>query len=207
MPALIGRRFTRLGFAGSVGVAVGVAVIVAAGGCSSGPKSTRVQTADIDQGIPKVRESLAESAFSKSRDGASAPAVLVALRPDNLSNERLSESDQAVPVSRVLLDPGVMELLRSKNVRISVTPGERDRLVYFDPGSPPPGLRPEDRPTHGLKTEYRSRTRAASLSSGPTDARRDFFNVTYTIVDLRSGKTEWAADFDISRVGFGLVAD
>jgi hypothetical protein len=194
-------------------------LLVLTAGCASGPRSTRVQPADVDRGLPAIKQSLAESSFITRRDGSSSQAILVALRPSNLSNERLSESDQRVPVSRVLLDPGILDLLRASNVRVSATPAERDRLVYWttqsagdstggweDRALPP--VRPEDWPTHGLKTEYRSRTRIASLSgNSPADARRDFFNVAYSIIDLKTGSVEWAGEFDVSRVGFGLLAD
>lgn len=176
-------------------------------GCAGGkPQTTRLTAADILIATDVVREKLAASPWLASRNETSPELTLEAQPATNLSNERLSRADRSVVVSRVVTDPGVLELLHSKNVQLVSPQGAANVLARYASviahAEPAP-------PTHALRAEVRTLTRQASesASSAPASLRTDTYSVSYSIVDIRRGQVVWADDFEFKRVARGLTAD
>lgn len=196
------------------GLALCVACALLAG-CATGGRvqgqSTRFRAADMLVATDEITDSLAASSFLAGRSADSQPPIrLYVLPAENRSTERLSRVDGSVMMSRVALDPRMMDLLRSKNVEIYY-PDDTEQLLkrfFVDVPGGPTSMDARPGPTHFLMGEVRSITRqAGQQAEAASDARSDFFSVTLRIVDAGSSASLWAHDVRVRRVAHGVVAD
>lgn len=184
-----------------------VVLLVAFVGCSSGRgESTRIRGEDILVATDQVRERLAGSDFLARRGPGDAEIRLAPGRLRNLSNDRLGKGDQLVAVRRVLGDQGLLELLKAKNVRVIMPPKEAE--AYAAELARAPEAFRATLPTHALRAEFRSLSRAGTESaSQPSNVRKDTFIVDYSILDMASSAIVWQDSFEITRVARGLLVD
>lgn len=176
--------------------------------CESVPRTTRYQAADIDLSVESIQQQLVEHPFIQSRDESSPPIRLMPFELENQSNERLSRVDQWAAVSRVFLNPDVLELLGEKNIHVVMPPDATHRLEQFGVD----GLRDRtvDRElaTHAIRAVFMSSTRVAGDGSGDVaDARRDDFLIDYSISEVDSGRMVWSGAVEIARYAHGVLAD
>lgn len=185
-------------------------------GCGSQVRSSSYTAADMEMSVLEVRDQLASSRFLSVRTADSTPMILMPTRMSNFSNERISRVDQWAVISRVFLEPNVLELLRSKNISVLLPPeGERITSSYSaGQGSSNTEIdylsgSTVATPSHYINARFSSITRATSDDSGEgiADLRKDLFMMEYTIVDARSRETVWAGSTEIARVAHGLLAN
>lgn len=185
-------------------------------GCGSQVRSSAYTAADMEMSVIEVRDQLASSRFLSARDADSTPMVLMPTRMANYSNERFSRVDQWAAISRVFLEPDVLELLRSKNISV-VLPMDGQRVTHsysVREGESGAGLdymsaEVSAAPSHFINARFSSITRASEEDSGDglADVRKDLFLMEYTIVDARSRETVWAGSTEFARVAHGLLAN
>lgn len=182
-------------------------------GCNA-PMTSAYTAADMEIAVDDVRDQLASSRFISSRDADSEPLVLVPTKMSNESNERLSRVDQWMAMSRVFLNPAVLELLRSKNISVVLPPdGERIKNAYTEEGSGAGfqyiDITSRSAPTHVINATFSSITRAADDDgmNDISDTRKDLFLIDYTIVDLSTRGIVWAGSNEFSRTAHGVLAN
>lgn len=199
---------------------LGLLLLIAMTGCSSGPQSTAYTATDMDIVVNDMREQLSASAFLTGRDQRSEQIVLVPLKMENFSNDRLSRVDQWTAISRVFFEPTLVSLLQSNNI-VLVLPADGQRVVGMirggggqesdsDLNSDPYQLSESSAltPTHAVNARFESITRAASQKNGElSNIRKDLFIVSYTIVDLQTRETVWAGSNEFTRLARGVLAN
>ncbi len=193
----------------AVATVVGVAGLLA--GCEGGgPKTTRLQAADLQVAAGSVAEQLAASDFMKTR-GPDAPPILLALEPaTNASSDRLSRVDRLGIVTRVAYSPAMQDLFRAKNVGMRVYQQDEGTIRRYGMGDPAvmASLRAGEKPTHLMRAEVRTLTRQAGEGAkNPAALRSDTYLINYTIVELQTGRVQWSGDYDFQRFARGLTAD
>ncbi|MDQ7013940.1 MAG: hypothetical protein Q9O74_08615 [Planctomycetota bacterium] len=180
----------------------------AAIGCATPPpqRTTRLADADLTQAVLTVREQLAESAFLRSRDETSPEARLVVRRVENLSTDRIAIAEQWSLVLRLLAAPNTQELLQNKRIVVQLPP-EKVRLLERG------GLRfdefaQESWPTHMLKAQIASATRAGSLAgSRDADVRKEYYLLSFAIEEIQSRELVWQGTTEVAREVRGSVID
>lgn len=185
-----------------------------AAGCATGGvnqgQSTRLRASDMLVATDEIAQALSESPLMASRSADSPVMRLYVLAAENRSTERLSRVDGSVMMSQIVLDPRMMDLLRSKAVEIYYPDDTAASLREFY-GSLPGGPDAQDqRPgaTHYMTGEVRSITRqAGQAANAVSDARTDLFSLTVRIVDASSSAALWAHDARVRRLARGVVAD
>ncbi len=218
-------RTARLGF--GVLILAGALSVGLGGGCASGGAkggSTRFTVSDIEYTSAELSAQLAGASFLQGRGPGSPEIRLMPGEFANISTERIGEADRWVMISRVLHDPGIFELLRSKNVSI-VMPEQRRRLferfaiadaaghdVTLEDGGvvhQPATVRFEDASiaTHALNTTFLSATRTATDNDDDANERKELFVVQTEIIDLGSGRAIWSGQTQFARVARGLILD
>jgi len=190
-------------------------------GCAtSTPHTTRLADADLTQVVLDMRAQLGESDFLAHRTADSPEARLVLRRVENLSTDRITIAEQWSLAARVLSEPEMQHLLRSKNVILQLPP-EKIRLLetYGQSTSNPqsgtlfPSLQPENQPTHLLRSQIASATRAGavetsrSLHTPQTNIRKEYYLLTYVIEDLQSRELLWQGTAELAREAEGTVVD
>ncbi len=191
---------------------------IALTGC--GPTRARTSTytaADMDIAVVEIRDKLASSPFMSTRSSDSPSLVFQPNRMENLSNERISRVDQWAVVSRVLLDPSMLEMLGSKNITVTLPPvGERITNSYLSAGTDADSganltFAPQSNllPTHMVDARFSSITRASSEDEdgGLADVRKDLFLMDFTIFMVRTREIVWAGSVEFARVAEGLLAN
>jgi hypothetical protein len=194
-----------------LGVLIGVALAGVGGavsGCASAAqaKTTRLAHSDLEQAVLEIRAELSESRFMAERGPDSPEARLVLRRVENVSTDRIPASEQWSLASRVIAHPGMQELLRSKNVAVQLPP---ERIAMLERGGIEfPDLEPEDRPTHLMRAQIASGTRAASLAGGRrADIRKEYYLISFAIEDLQEREVLWQGDAELAREVQGSVID
>lgn len=187
------------------------AVCVAASGCQGPPpaRSTRLTHADLTEAALSAREQLAQSRFLQGRTGSSPEARLVVRRVENLSTDRIPLAEQWSLVARLLSDPGMQELLRSKAVVVQLPPEKVELLERG--GLEFPALRPENLPTHMLGAQISSATRAGALQRGGSqlrsDIRKEYYLITFDLEDIQTRELLWQGTAEIAREAEGTIVD
>jgi len=197
---------------GAAIVAAAALVFVACGtGCeASGPKTTRLQAADLQIAAGTIAEKLAASEFMTAR-GPDAPPILLALEPaTNASSDRLSRVDRLGIVTRVAYSPSMQELFRAKNVGMRVYQQDEGTVRRYGMGDPNvmAALRAGEQPSHVMRAEVRTMTRQAGEGTkNPASLRTDTYFINYSIVELKTGRIQWTGDSEFQRFARGLAAD
>lgn len=190
-----------------VGLVMVIGLMVA--GCGAPPaRTTLLRPSDMELNTQQIAEQLAASEFLRDRAADQGePIILQPERLENLSDNRLSAGDQWVAMSRVLLDPRMLELLRSKNVRVQMPRLRSDAVARA-------GLtinEPEAQvaPTHLFRGTLRTIARAGGGQDVASEStqRRDTFQFEYTIVDARSRQVVWGGQSELARRAFGSLID
>lgn len=189
-------------------ISLAVCAACALGACAAGKaqRSTRIADADLTQAVLTMRQQLAESRFLRERDASSPEARLVLRRVDNLSSDRIPIAEQWSLASRVISDPGMQELLRSKRVVVQLPP---EKVALLERGGMEfPDLRPEDEPTNLLEAQIASGTRAGSLAGGrEADIRKDYYLISFVLEDLQGREVLWQGTAELAREAEGSVVD
>lgn len=198
----------RRGFILAGVVLAGAALLLGAPGCASAAqaRTTRLASADLDQAVLELRDELAASRFLAGRGGGSEPVRLVLRRVENISSDRVPVAEQWSLASRVISHPGMQEMLRARNVLVQLPP---EKIALLERGGLEfPALEPEDRPTHVMRAQIASGTRAASLAGGrAADIRKDYYLVTFVVEDLTSREVLWQGDAELAREAEGSLID
>ncbi len=192
----------------AIGACAGAVLCASMPGCVSArhARSTRLAGADLEQAVLEVRGELAESRFLAGRGEDSPEARLVLRRVENVSTDRIPVAEQWALPARVISHPGMQELLRARNVSVQLPP-EKAALLERG-GLEFPALEPEDRPTHLLRAQIASGTRAASLAGGrDADIRKEYYLITFVIEDLQGREVLWQGDAELAREAEGSVVD
>lgn len=208
-------------------------------GCATTPplRTTRLTDADLTQAVLAIRDQLAGSDFLAGRTADSPQARLVLRRVENLSTDRISVAEQWSLAARILSEPEMQALLRSKNITLQLPP-EKIRLLETQrqplsksqgrglsrPQSGPgfPALKPEHRPTHLLRAQIASATRAGSfppgrgllgplqnrtLSNPKTNIRKEYYFITFVIENLQTRELLWQGTAELAREAEGTIID
>lgn len=178
-------------------------------GCASPAwaQTTRLTGDDLRESSAGVSESLAQSNLLAGRDAASPVMRWRLTRAENISNDRLSEVDRWMIVSRVFFAPGMLSMLRDRNVELYMPEIDAEALRRY--GEPvAAGTQPVDH-THVVRAEVRNLSRRAAPggSQNVSDLSTDTYTILYTIVELPSGRTAWSGQFEIKRVALGKIVD
>lgn len=180
-----------------------------AAGCASTPRrdaSTRLRWEDVDVAVNDVRDQLAESDFLAGRGEDAGAVRLVLRRVENISSDRIPVGEQWSMVSRVVSHRGMQELLRERGVTIQLPP-EKVALLERE-GFDVPALEPEHSPTHAMRAQIASATRAGAESGGgPADVRKDYYLITFTIEDLQGREVLWQGASEFAREARGVLID
>lgn len=178
------------------------------GACSSTrpSRSTRLVDADLTQAVLDLRDQLADSRFLAERSADSPEARLVLRRVENLSTDRIPPAEQWSLAARVIGDPGLRELLRSKRVSVQLPP---EKVALLErAGLDFPDLEPESWPTHLLSSQIASGTRAGSTHGGrDADIRKEYYLITFVIEDLQQREVFWQGTAELAREAEGTVID
>ncbi|MEZ6243532.1 MAG: hypothetical protein R3B57_10875 [Phycisphaerales bacterium] len=183
-------------------------------GCAQSPRrgaTTRFTISDIEYTSAELSAQLAAAPFLQGRAPDSPEIRLMPGEFRNVSNERIGEADRWAMISMILYDPGIFELLRSKNVSI-VMPEQRKRLferfaiAQEIPGQTPPTIvfGENSIATHAINTTFLSATREATDTAG-TDERKDLFLIQTEIIDLGTGAAIWSGQTRFARVARGVI--
>lgn len=182
--------------------------------CAPAQRTTLLRASDTLLSAELVLEQLAQSPFILSRSHASERLVLRPHPLENLSDNRLSRGDQWAAMARVLLDPRVLGLLRSRNIAVQMPPLASSALERAGLSvSEPPG---QETPTHLFTGRLRSITRAGGPGAegesgagggGARTERTDRYFFEYTIIDARSRAVEWAGAAELARRAHGSLID
>ncbi|MBA4028372.1 MAG: hypothetical protein C0475_04450 [Planctomyces sp.] len=188
----------------------------AAVACAAQQRTTLLRASDTLLSAQRVLEQLAQSDFILMRTQSSERLVLRPHPLENLSDNRLSRGDQWAAMARVLLDPRVLELLRSRNIVVQMPPLASDAVARagLTVREPPAELAP----THLFTGRLRSITRAgapeADAGAGERRGagsertqRTDRYFFEYTIIDARTRAVEWAGSAELARRAHGSLID
>lgn len=186
--------------------AVLCSALLAACSTSQHIRTTRLADADLTQAVLEMREQLGASAFLTERGADSPEARLVLRRVENLSTDRISIAEQWSLAARVLGDAGMQELLRAKRVTVQLPP---EKVLLLQRGGLEfPDLEPESWPTHLLRSQIASGTRAGSLAGGrDADIRKEYYLITFVIEDLQGRELLWQGSAELAREAEGTVVD
>ena len=179
-------------------------------GCAGtpAPRTTLLQARDIESTTTDVREALASSEWLATRSSTSDPALLQPQPLVNISDNRLTPGDEWAAMSRVALNPAILDLLAGKNIRVQMPALVNDRLGGVSAQSIEPAA--SIAPTHLLSATLRSLTRAADQRgrlSGESTVRKDTFLVEYTVTDVRTRTVVWSHTSRFARVAEGSLVD
>lgn len=178
-------------------------------GCASPAwaQTTRLTGDDLRESSAGVSESLSQSDLLAGRDSASPVMRWRLTRAENISNDRLSEVDRWMIVSRVFFAPGVLSMLRDRNVELYMPEVDVQTLrTYGEPVAA--GTQPVAH-SHVVRAEVRNLSRRAAPGGGESvsDLSTDTYTILYTIVELPGGRTAWSGQFEIKRVALGKIVD
>jgi hypothetical protein len=175
-------------------------------GCAStgGAQSTRLQGDDLREASGSVSEALAQSSLLSGRSPANPPMLWRLTRAENISNDRLSDTDRWMIVSRVFFAPGMLSLMRDRSVELYMPEPDAETLRRF--GETVAASTQPVQHTHVVRAEVRNLSRRAGKGQ-LSDLSTDTYTILYTIVELPSGKTAWSDQFEIKRVAFGKIVD
>lgn len=184
-----------------------VAGITCLPGCSSPQRTTLLRASDIEVNTQQMVDGLASSPFLSARTADSPKAVLRPERLVNLSDNRLSQGDQWAAMSKVLLSPNMLELLRSKNIVVQMPALKSDAIARAGLTINEPAA--EIAPTHIFSGRLRSLTRAGGGDDAGSDRvqRRDTFMFEYSIYEIRSREIMWSGQSEFSRLAHGSLID
>lgn len=195
---------------GVLAISACMALPLASGCASRGPvddgRSSVYQSQQLASAADKVRQSLAISEFLQGRTAASPEIRLLCDKMENFSSDRLTRTDQLAAVWRVASDDGMLELLRSRNVKVYFGPRDDDLLAAVVGTDWRKWSSPE-KPTHILGARFASLVRSGGAAGQLTDTRSDDFIVTFTILDDRSGQQVWSDSARFKRTSRGLQID
>lgn len=169
-------------------------------------RTTRLADADLTQAVLSIRQQLADSRFLAERSADSPEARLVLRRVENLSTDRIPVAEQWSLASRVIGDPAMQELLKSKHITLQLPP---EKIALLERGGLEfPDLEPESWPTDILSSQIASGTRAGSLTGGrDTDIRKEYYLISFTIEDLQQRTILWQGTAELAREAEGTVVD
>ena len=191
-------------------------------GCAStarrGGETTRLTGSDVLEAADELRDQLATSEWLASRTtGEHLPVWLQPTELENRSSERLTRGQRLALVTRVLYEPGVLELLRERDIAVLMPPTDESALR---PLLPPQDQARYDRltargqvyrptePTHLPSGRISSISRAAAVRGfGPADERKDVYLVDLTVSDAETREVVWTGSYTIARVASGLLID
>lgn len=180
--------------------------------------SSTAITADLlIEATDDFRNQLAASDWLAQRTNASTTINLQPDRVRNLSNERLTPGAQRALLSRILFAPGMLELMRTKNINLLnfAAPTEATSAASFagpaennlGPPMPSASVTFGPKPTHFLNAEFRSISRAAAQTGRPipddpsglragqtADVREDLFLIDTTIVTTDRRNVVWQGE-------------
>lgn len=181
-----------------IGVAAMVVCVLACG-CSSGPRSTRLQEDDFVAITDAMAESLATSDFLKGRTSHSPEIVLTLQKILNLSTDLIPEGERWYLIERVFDSVPIQTLRRDKNIRV-IRPADhvkagKDKGLFIQTGDV------VAMPTHVLTATFRTITRSGGNS------RTEVYGCQYEIVQLTTGDVVWSEMFEFKRQAFGRSWD
>jgi hypothetical protein len=188
VPAQIIRRRELLAWAMC---SVGAVLSTCSGG---GPKSSRLETADIEFTARELAAKLSASDFLRERT-ADSPRITIAItRVENLSADVIPEADRWYLMARVRDSQGVQELLRLRNV-VFLLPAVYEQAVNAE-------VAPEStRPTHEMLATLHSSTRSAGRD------RTDAYLCEMRITRLDTGEVVWSDIVEFKKTAFGKSYD
>ncbi|MBK7404237.1 MAG: hypothetical protein IPJ41_06285 [Phycisphaerales bacterium] len=194
------------GFVLNSALAACLAGVLAGCAATRPQRSTRLADSDLTQAVLSMRQQLADSRFLQERDDASPEARLVLRRVENLSSDRIPIAEQWSLASRVISDPGMQALLRSKRVVVQLPP---EKVALLERGGMEfPDLSPEHEPTNLLEAQIASGTRAGSLAGGrDADIRKDYYLLTFVLEDLQGREVLWQGTAELAREAQGSLVD
>ncbi len=168
-------------------------------GCSSAPRSTRLQTDDLQAMAIDVAAQLRASSFLQGRTPDS-PRMTIAVAPaENLSSDILTEAEKWFLVERVADSVPIQTLGRDFNAAF-VVPADKARAARAS-GAVDRGAYAGRNPTHRFGATLQSLTRAAGRD------RTDLYVIEYRIVNLDTAQIEWSAPFEFKRAAKGKAYD
>lgn len=180
-----------------------VLIVVVVAGCSSAPRSTRLQSSDFDVTISEVVSQLSTSEFLRGRTPESQQMRIVAREVENLTSDILTKSEMWMSVARVQGALPVGDLARERNIVFQIPPEEIADLRRAGFDSP---MTAENRPTHSLKAVFRSSQRSGSYKDKQyTDIRKDHYYLEYLITNLTTRELDWTGSFEFAREAKGLI--
>lgn len=180
-----------------VNLVAGLLTFCMAVGCSSPPRSSRLQTDDFVATASEMSASLAASDFLADRSPTSEPIVLSLQKTENLSTDVISEAEQWYLVERVFDTIPIRQLRDHYSIRV-VRPADHIRASNRDLYDDVSGRMP---PTHTLTATFRTMLRSGN------ESRTDTYGCRYEVIDLTSGEVVWSDLFEFKRSAFGRSWD
>lgn len=175
-------------------------------GCAAPQRSTLLRGSDIQLSTQRIVDQLAASEWLAGRTQSSPRAVLRPERLENLSDNRLSQGDQWAAMSMVLLNPRMLEMLRSKNVIVQMPTLRSEAIARAGLTINEPAA--QLLPTHLFRGRLRSLSRAGSAQvDSDRVQRRDTFIFEYAIAAVESREIAWSGQTELSRLAHGSLVD
>ena len=170
-------------------------------------RSTLLRASDLQLSTSAMVRDLSQSPLLAGRGPDAQPSIILRPQPmENRSDTRLSAGDQWAAWALVLTSPGMLDLLRSRNVLVQMPPLETARIARAGLTINEPAA--TIAPTHLFRATVRSLARAASDSGrGPATARRDLYLFEFTIVDAATRQIVWAGTSEVARLAHGSLVD
>lgn len=186
---------------------VSALVCICGFGCAATQRTTLLRGSDIQLSTQRIIDQLAASEWLAGRSATSPRAVLRPERLENLSDNRLSQGDQWAAMSMVLLNPRMLEMLRSKNVIVQMPTLRSDAIARAGLTINEPAA--QLTPTHLFRGRLRSLSRAGGGASVDSDGveRRDTFIFEYAIADVETREIKWSGQTEFSRLAHGSLID
>jgi len=182
-------------------MAVGCACVSLLCGCASTQsRSTRLTTEDVRAMAVEMAASMASSDFLRERDAGS-PRMVVALdHVENLSSDVVPVSEQWYLMERVRSSLPLATLGSERNIAF-VIPAEQMNQLRDRVGAEAALLGAGRAPTHAMRGVIRSVTRASGVH------RTDLYSFEVRVIDLGTGRIDWADSFEFKRAAVGLAYD
>ncbi len=159
--------------------------------CSSVPRTTRMQVADMLETTDVMSNSLKTSLFFAECQTSEEPIRLSYQKAENLSSDMFRPSEQWIFVERVIDSVPLQELKNSYNI---TTVRAADKMKASE-------MHAERNVTHLMTAKVTSITRDAYKD------RTDAYKCQYEIMNLQTGETVWSDSYEIKRMASGLSWD